>query len=54
VKGGGGFFHRQTDDVGKRACDAGDNFATMTLRGVGSGLVQRIHFQKVIVDLAIS
>ncbi len=46
----GCFFHRQADNVCVRAVDFCDDLRTAALRGVGAGLVQRIHFLNIIVN----
>lgn len=47
-------FHRQANDVCVRALDLCDDLRAMTLGRVGAGLIQRMHFRQVIIDLGVA
>src|SRR5207248_9008804 len=46
----GRFLDRQTNDISVGAVDLCDDLCAVTLRGVRAGIIQRIHFRKVIFD----
>ena len=44
---GGDFVHGQAHDIGHGSGDALDDEVSVLLRGIGSGLVERVHFRVV-------